>query len=537
MSLSDGGNYAQNWFANDGGAGQQVTQLIGQLTAMNIPVIAATGNSFTGSQGEGFAAIVAGTISVTATDLSGNLLSDAQRLGTAIGGASATTIAAPGEGLTAPSGDSGTATVEGTSFATALVTGGVTLAPGDLPVAVRQLCPPSPRSSPGSSKAATPINDPVTGITLGELNIPKAASLIPAPTPASSPPPGRHRRRSSCPPVSGRLAGFASRPRRRHDHEPAFRSTSTVSRSVRPGRPRFSGFARRQPTFDELLEAMSAVAGKPVRHSASLRDPGSDLERVTAGEMTVGLIVRDRDSRGDPDRRGGFYLRGGDREQRPGRREAADGKQAYSRTRGSWAQVVRQVRLGSRIGLREETVLAANLETALVTGAGSGIGRSIAATLADMGLRVALVGRDREKLERTRAACKGRDSAFVAACDIADRLAVKSLIDEVASALESIDVLVCNAGTNVRNRSLESLDPVDWDRMIATNLTGSFNLVHHVLPSMRHGETAWSFRSARCRASGPAHWEALATRRRSSARPRWVSAWDGKKGLAASARR
>ena len=51
--------------------------------------------------------------------------------------------------------------------------------------------------------------------------------------------------------------------------------------------------------------------------------------------------------------------------------------------------------------------------------------------------------------------------------------------------LDSIDVLVCNAGTNVRNRSLESLEPADWDRMIATNLTGSFNLVHYVLPSMR----------------------------------------------------
>ena len=47
--------------------------------------------------------------------------------------------------------------------------------------------------------------------------------------------------------------------------------------------------------------------------------------------------------------------------------------------------------------------MAANLKTALVTGAGSGIGRSIATTLAEMGLRVALVGRDREKLERTRA--------------------------------------------------------------------------------------------------------------------------------------
>jgi NADP-dependent 3-hydroxy acid dehydrogenase YdfG len=130
--------------------------------------------------------------------------------------------------------------------------------------------------------------------------------------------------------------------------------------------------------------------------------------------------------------------------------------------------------------------LAAILKTALVTGAGSGIGRAIAATLALAGLRVALVGRDREKLERARATFKtGSDSAFVATCDIADRFSVKACIAAVAAALGSIDVLICNAGINVRNRSLESLDPLDWDRMIATNLTGSFNVVHHVLPLMR----------------------------------------------------
>jgi NADP-dependent 3-hydroxy acid dehydrogenase YdfG len=47
---------------------------------------------------------------------------------------------------------------------------------------------------------------------------------------------------------------------------------------------------------------------------------------------------------------------------------------------------------------------------------------------------------------------------------------------------------VCNAGTNVRRRSLETLSPEDWDLMIATNLTGAFNLVHAVLPSMRARE-------------------------------------------------
>jgi subtilisin family serine protease len=192
MSLSDGGNYAQNWFAADGGTGQQVTSLIGQLTAMNIPVIAATGNSFNGIQGEGFAAIVAGTISVTATDLSGNLLPNAQRLGLAIGGASATTIAAPGEGLTAPSGDSGTSTVEGTSFAAALVTGGVTLLQeiyqsrfGALPT-VAQI-------KTWLQEGSNLVNDPVTGITIGELNILQAASLIPGKSQAQKPaPPAAH---------------------------------------------------------------------------------------------------------------------------------------------------------------------------------------------------------------------------------------------------------------------------------------------------------------------------------------------------------
>jgi type VI secretion system secreted protein VgrG len=187
MSLADGGNYAQNWFANDGGDGERVTNLIAQLTALNIPVIAATGNSFNGMQGEGFAAIAAGTISVTATDLSGNLVANAQRLGSAIGGASATTIAAPGEGLTAPMGDAGTATVGGTSFATALTTGAVSLLQeiyqsrfGSLPT-VAQI-------KSWLVQAATPVNDPATGITIGELNILKSASLIPQPSPPAKPP-------------------------------------------------------------------------------------------------------------------------------------------------------------------------------------------------------------------------------------------------------------------------------------------------------------------------------------------------------------
>ncbi len=193
MSLSDGGNYAQNWFAQDGGAGQQITNLIGQLQAMNIPVVSATGNSFTGQQGEGFTAIVAGVIGVTATDISGDqLLPDAQRLGAVTGMGTMTDLAAPGEGMVAPTGDSGYSSVKGTSFATPLVTGAVVLLQqiyqarfGTLPT-VNQV-------TQWLEQGSDPIYDPVTGLTIGRLDIPNAAALIPsatsspAPTAASAP--------------------------------------------------------------------------------------------------------------------------------------------------------------------------------------------------------------------------------------------------------------------------------------------------------------------------------------------------------------
>jgi NAD(P)-dependent dehydrogenase (short-subunit alcohol dehydrogenase family) len=124
--------------------------------------------------------------------------------------------------------------------------------------------------------------------------------------------------------------------------------------------------------------------------------------------------------------------------------------------------------------------------TALVTGAGSGMGKAIVEDLAGAGLRVALVGRDRAKLDATREGLgPAGEACRVEPCDVADRSAVAGMVERVLDDFGGIDVLVCNAGINVPDRSLENLDPADWDRLIATNLTGAFNLVHFTLPSMR----------------------------------------------------
>lgn len=121
---------------------------------------------------------------------------------------------------------------------------------------------------------------------------------------------------------------------------------------------------------------------------------------------------------------------------------------------------------------------------ALVTGGGSGIGLGIALALAEERCRVVIAGRNAEKLESVVSLFGGNPPTTIA-CDISDREAGTRLIEEVTDQLGAIDILVNSAGINVAKRKMSDLDPEDFDRILAVNTTGFFNILHAVLPGMR----------------------------------------------------
>jgi NAD(P)-dependent dehydrogenase (short-subunit alcohol dehydrogenase family) len=121
---------------------------------------------------------------------------------------------------------------------------------------------------------------------------------------------------------------------------------------------------------------------------------------------------------------------------------------------------------------------------ALVTGAGSGIGRAAAIRLARDGAAVALVGRTAAKLQDTRQAIGNTDVEFYPA-DVADPAAVDAVVSAALSRFLRLDVVVNAAGINVRRRSLADTSVDDYEKVLDTNLRGAFLLSRAVLPLMR----------------------------------------------------
>jgi NAD(P)-dependent dehydrogenase (short-subunit alcohol dehydrogenase family) len=118
--------------------------------------------------------------------------------------------------------------------------------------------------------------------------------------------------------------------------------------------------------------------------------------------------------------------------------------------------------------------MAASQKIAIVTGAGSGVGRAVALTLLRAGYAAVLAGRRREPLEATARAAPAGSDTLVVPTDVADGESVKALFAKTKQTFGRLDLLFNNAGTGAPAIPLEDLSYEQWRRVLDVNLTGAF---------------------------------------------------------------
>lgn len=129
-------------------------------------------------------------------------------------------------------------------------------------------------------------------------------------------------------------------------------------------------------------------------------------------------------------------------------------------------------------------LISLNGKTALVTGAGRGIGRATALLLGKEGVNVGLIGLNMDNLEKVINELAEYDiQTSAAVANVADLEAVQHAVEHITTDLGPIDILINNAGTGKFGGFLE-LDPEEWENIIRVNLMGVYNVTGTVLPSM-----------------------------------------------------
>lgn len=124
--------------------------------------------------------------------------------------------------------------------------------------------------------------------------------------------------------------------------------------------------------------------------------------------------------------------------------------------------------------------------TGLVTGAGSGIGRAIASGLARRGAAVAVLDLDEEAAQQTAAAITAEGGrALAVPVDIADEDSVRSAVGRAAAEFGRLDLAVNNAGVSSSGRRLTEMTGPEWEKVLRTNLTGTFFCLKHEIPELR----------------------------------------------------
>jgi len=123
---------------------------------------------------------------------------------------------------------------------------------------------------------------------------------------------------------------------------------------------------------------------------------------------------------------------------------------------------------------------------AVVTGAGSGIGRAVSLALLEDGYQVALAGRRLERLEETaRSAGPGAERALVVPTDVTIEEQVKALFARAREAFGRVDLLFNNAGMGAPAVPIEDLSLEQWRRVVDVNLTGMFLCAREAVRQMK----------------------------------------------------
>ncbi|MCU0603457.1 MAG: SDR family oxidoreductase [Desulfobacterales bacterium] len=118
--------------------------------------------------------------------------------------------------------------------------------------------------------------------------------------------------------------------------------------------------------------------------------------------------------------------------------------------------------------------MAIHNKVAVVTGAGTGIGKAVALALLRDGYRVALAGRRREPLERTAAESDHARQALVVPTDVSVAESVQGLFSAVVKSFGRLDLLFNNAGIFIPGAEIDALSVEQWQAVVDINLTGSF---------------------------------------------------------------
>jgi gluconate 5-dehydrogenase len=135
------------------------------------------------------------------------------------------------------------------------------------------------------------------------------------------------------------------------------------------------------------------------------------------------------------------------------------------------------------------TIFSLEGKRALITGASRGLGYAIAEALAGAGAQTILHGRDRDALDRARAAFTQRGWACsTVTCEMTDESAVRGMAKDLLEQHGCIDVLVNNAGANIRKGLLEASSD-DWRAVLEMDLTACFALAQELAPRMI--ESGW----------------------------------------------